>query len=374
MHARPQLFHDLSRCVIAALPEVRVTRSRLYALMAIGMILAGRVSLPAIARQLNPTGHHLSTERRLRRFLANPQVTVPTLWHPVLQRALPRLIRRDALLVFDPTPCGKRATLLMLGLVVHHRVLPVAWRVVPQQERWPTPMATALDEMVAAVAPLFPPHGTVTVLLDRGLVGADIVDTIRRFGWMVVLRLHNDRHDQTRVRLANGTECRVVDLLSGPGQRRVLPVQLFKQRHWRDGWLTIHWDTRAREPFVLFSDRCGGRDRVREYRKRVHCEATYADWKRRGFRLSDTRLTGLDRIDRLMAVLALVTWWLHGLGQTVIKRGWRRRYDRSDRRDVSLIKLGRLHLLTCLDAEHRVPLPLDLPPPALPTRRLQTVR
>jgi hypothetical protein len=49
-----------------------------------------------------------SIERRLRRFLANPRVTVETLWRPLLPALLPALLRRwvgqEVVLVCDPTP------------------------------------------------------------------------------------------------------------------------------------------------------------------------------------------------------------------------------------------------------------------------------
>ena len=89
MTARSQLFHDLQQAFIHLLPRARVTRIRVLALFVTGVVLARSVNLLAVAGQLGAgrhgAGRLLSTERRLRRLLANPAVTSGTLWPPVLR-------------------------------------------------------------------------------------------------------------------------------------------------------------------------------------------------------------------------------------------------------------------------------------------------
>ncbi len=104
--------------------------------------------------------------------------------------------------------------------------------------------------------------------------------------------------------------------------------------------LTIHWDRAAREPWVLVSDRPGGVPRVREYRRRVRAEATYQDCKRRGFGIEASKVTDLARLDRLLLALHLALWWGTQLGHRAIRTGQRRRFDRSDRRELSVLRLG----------------------------------
>jgi hypothetical protein len=74
--------------VEALVPHERVTRVRGLAIFAVGMIWAGTVPLHQVAAAL-PLGMPVpSTERRLRRLLANPAVTVETLWRPLLPHLL----------------------------------------------------------------------------------------------------------------------------------------------------------------------------------------------------------------------------------------------------------------------------------------------
>lgn len=130
------------------------------------------------------------------------------------------------------------------------------------------------------------------------------------------------------------------DLITGPGQHWGGQGQLYPSVGWRDVGLTIWWDTGQAEPWVLLSDQPGGPARAHEYRHRARCEATYQDCKRRIFGLEASKLATLERLDRLLLALHLAYWWATRLGLLTIRHGQRRRYDRADRRDLSVVRLG----------------------------------
>lgn len=341
----------------ALLPGVRVTRCRVLVLFAAGVLWANAVTLLKVAAALPLAAADPSTERRLKRFLTNPAVSVETLWQPLLPVLLRAVGNQELAIVFDPTPYRDRATILCLGLVVRHRVLPLLWRVVPQQEPWPAPLPPILREMLTTLNAALPAGCQVTLLADRGLVGPTLLDCAQAVGWHIVLRLRAGAGEETRIRLGDGPEQRLADLPSGPGQRYGGPAAIFKGAGWRSGYLTIHWNAAAKEPWVLFSDRPGGPDRVREYRRRVRTEATYQDEKGRGFGLERSKLVALDRIDRLVLAVHLALWWGYGLGLQVIRNGQRARFDRRDRRDLSVLRIGRTACLKTLDRDHLPALP-----------------
>jgi hypothetical protein len=350
------------RQVETLLPSERVTRCRVLALFAAGIVWAGSVTLLKVAAALPVPATDPSTERRFKRFLTNPSVTVDALWQPLLPVLLRGLGRREVLLVFDPTPYRGCATVLVVGVVCRHRILPLAWRVMPQQDPWPQPLRETLEPLLRAIAAALPPGTTATLLADRGLVGPTVVDCARAVGFHVVLRLRAGAGEETRVRLDGGPECRVADLPTAPGQRLASPAAIFKEAGWRTGFLTIHWDRAAAEPWVLFSDRPAGPARVREYRTRARAEATYADEKGRGFVLERSKVVALDRLERLLLAVHLALWWAYGLGLRVVRNGWRRRFDRRDRRDLSLVRLGRTACLEALDHDRLPALPFRLTP------------
>jgi hypothetical protein len=339
-------LHAWTRQVQRLLPLVHATRAATLAAFTLGILWSGTVTLAHVAAALPLSACLPSRERRLRRFLANERVHVPSLWRPLLPVLLASLGQRELCFVFDPTPYRECATLLCLGLVWRGRVLPVAWRVVPQQTSWPERMETLVTAMLTEVAAALPAGVTATLLADRGLVGPGIIDATQRVGWHVVLRLRAGAGEATLIRLGDGPPQRLATLPTGPGQRWEGPVAMFQDAGWRDGSLTIRWAAAAAEPWVLFSDRPGGAARVREYRRRATVEATYQDVKSRGFGLERSKVVALERIDRLLLVLHLALWWAVGLGLQTIRTGQRPRFDRRHRRELSLVRLGRT---ACLD-------------------------
>jgi hypothetical protein len=199
------VVHAWTAQLHALLPEARVTRVRGLGIFSVGMARAGTVRVNRVARA-SPLGVRvLSTERRLRRFLANPQVTVTTLWQPLLPHLLARWVAREAVLVFDPTPFGATWTIVWVGIVVHRRVLPLTWRLVSQQEPWPETLATLLPALLAPIAAALPPGCRVTLLGDRGVAGPPLIDAAQSLGWDVVMRLNVGASQTHRVRLCSGS-------------------------------------------------------------------------------------------------------------------------------------------------------------------------
>lgn len=356
MQTRLRLLHTWQRQLRLLLPTVRATRVAVLALLSLGILWAGAVGLPRVAAALPLPVADPSTERRLRRWLANPGVVVRELWAPLLPRLLADKRGQEVLLVFDPTPQNAAATVLVLGVVDHKRVLPVAWRVVPQQEPWPERQIAYLRALFAEVAAALPPGCTVTLIADRGVTGPELIDLCREVGWHYLLRQSASAAQAHRA-LADGVERPLWDLVTGPGQRWAGRVRLFKGAGWRTVELTIRWDRAAAEPWVLVSDRPAGAARVREYRRRTRVEATYQDGKTRGFNLERSRVRDLERLDRLLLALYLALWWAAQLGLRAIRTGRRRRFDRADRRDLSVVRLGRLELEERLLHDRCPPLP-----------------
>lgn len=345
------------------LPQERQRRIRALALFSLGMIQAETVRLHRVAAALPLPATVPSTERRLQRFLANDRVGVRTLWQPLLPHLLAGWAGREATLVFDPTPYGATGTLLWIGIVWQGRALPLGWQHVPQQEPWPATLPVLLEALLRPIAAAMPASCTVTLIADRGVSGPGLLDVARNLGWEVVLRLNVGAQQAHRVRLADGREVRLGEWMAEAGPRWRGAVQLFKAAGWRTGELTIHQSPGASEPWVLFSTRPAGIARVREYRQRVRVEATFADTKRRGWGLEQSRVRQAAHVERLLLVWHLALWWLYVLGLHVIRSGQRTRCDRPHRRERSVLRLGWLWLRDCLH-HGRLPALLFRPVPA----------
>jgi hypothetical protein len=69
-------------------------------------------------------------------------------------------------------------------------------------------------------------------------------------------------------------------------------------------------------------------------------EEMFADFKRHGFDLESTHLRHFLRLSRLTLCVALLYLWCVAFGTTIIKRGLRYLVDRTDRRDLSIFRIG----------------------------------
>lgn len=352
MSSRWQVWHDWTVQLRALLPALRITQVRLLALFVVGMSEAGTVRLHQVAAALPLPVRVPSTERRLGRFLANAAISGERVWQPLLPVLLAPWAGQAVTLVFDPTPLGKTWTVLWVGIVCHRRVLPLAWRLVPQQTAWPDRLAGLLPGLLDPIGTALPAGCHVTLLADRGVSGPALLDACVGRGWAVVLRLNVDGTQAHRLRLPAADAAATgwaedVRLWEVAGQVRSgwhTPAQIFKGAGWRSGHLTVYQRRGDTERWVLFSTQPGGYARVREYARRSRVEATFADGKRRGWGLEQSHVRQEAHLDRLLLVWHLTLWWLHGLGLTVIQRGGRAHYDRRDRRDRSVLRLGWLWL------------------------------
>ncbi len=143
---------DLNECIDYMMGEVArtsqgdVARSawtrsaKTLALCVLGIILSQSAVLQRMAEAIALGGiseaKMPSIERRFARFVANERVQVSKIWKPFLTQVLAYWKGKAVQLVLDCTPFDDRAIIVYLGLVVHSRVLPVAWRIMPAQEKW----------------------------------------------------------------------------------------------------------------------------------------------------------------------------------------------------------------------------------------------
>src|SRR5437660_3360957 len=115
-------------------------QKKTLALVVLGIILAGSAVLQRIAESVQLAGlserKMPSIDRRFARFVANERIVVSEVWKQFLGQVLPSWHGKPIRLILDCTPCGDKATIVYLGLLVHSRVLPLMWRVMPLQEEW----------------------------------------------------------------------------------------------------------------------------------------------------------------------------------------------------------------------------------------------
>lgn len=373
MQTRLRLLHTLPADLAHWLPDVRATRRKGLALVVAGVLWGGSVKLPRRAAALPLDRASIpSMARRIQRWLANDAIGPDDLWTPLLPPLLTRLAGAAPVVVLDPTdlPDGRR--LVVLGVAVRQRVLPLAWAWQPSQEPWAARLAELVTAFATRVNAAWPTAVVPTLLADAGLSGAEVLGAWVDAGWHYLLRLPVNHNSSHRVRVADGHEGALWDLVTGPGQHWHEPVASFKGAGWIPGQLTIHWAPGYADPWILVRDQIAGYPAVVRYAHRSHLDATFQDAKSRVFDLPASKITAPARLARLVVALVLALWWAALLALQIIHRGQRTRYERADRRECGLFRIGLAVFPHLCDAPRRRVTPLS-PCPHRPSRP-QTVR
>jgi len=316
----------------------------------VAMCLAGHCHSGRLAAAAVSGAKPASSQRRWERLVANPDLDAEAAITELAESVLQNWSGRTLLLVLDETPNRGDLRCMRLGVAYRKRLLSLAAVCYPT-DRPPRPMPRLICAMLRKVAKLMPPGARVTLLCDRGLAWPVIVDCVRGLGWGHVVRLQHS----TRVTLPDGKIVAAGDLVRRPGQSYGGRVRIFKKAGWRDARLSIRWDARSDEPWILAARSDGGPGGLRAaqaYVKRSWCEQTFRDEKSSGFCWDKSHVRDPERALRVVLVMVLATLLSISLGTWLLKAGRRRELDPHARRRLSIFQLGLRWLKHLLSLDH----------------------
>src|SRR5207245_2809644 len=171
-------------------------QKKTLALFVLGIVLSGTVVLQRIAESLFLHGiceaKMTSIERRLARFVGNSRIVVSQIWKGFMSQMLAYWRDQKLRLVLDCTPMDERACIVYLGLLVHSRVLPVAWCVMPAQEKWEQGQWEIVGRLLDSIIPHLG-EADCTLLADRGLASFALVQLCQNRKWHYLLRVCKDQ-------------------------------------------------------------------------------------------------------------------------------------------------------------------------------------
>jgi len=347
----------MSKALSQFLPTLRATRRRNLAGLAAGLHLAEHVHLSRVAAHRPGTATLSSKTMQLRRFLANEAVNPWACYRPLARYLLEEAAASGRVrLLLDTLELSGRRQILMAALAYRRRALPLAWQV-----RRQTGVTDAAQQkaLLGRIQPLMPENADVVVIGDGEFHATGLMARIERYGWHFCLRLHRDTH----VRLADGARSdgawHALDELAPPeGERRYLDgAYLTRDEPYGPVGLALAYDEGEDEPLLIATDQTASGAAadyltVRTYsrQRRIFCdwiEELFGDLEGGGFQLHRSRLYKPKRLSRLLLGLAWAYVGLACVGAWVIKRGLRQLVDRTDRRDRSLVEIGRRWLQRC---------------------------
>lgn len=337
-----RLYHSISQQLDEFHPGERVTRRRNLALFMTGLFLANSVHLSHVVRKWPTEGKLPSLVNRLRRFLKNPRLDVPSLYQPVAETLLSPFLQGEPeaplRLILDTTKIGFSHRLLTVSIAYKKRALPLAWSV--HRGRKGHVSAAEQIRLLEQIRPLIETPSAspaVCVLGDSAFGTAQLISYLRERGWDFVLRTSG----QPLVFTGELPWQRLTEMPLSEGQTRLIGPIRFTRKHELEGVeLVMHWDEGEEEPWYLLTSREASLQTIHRYEVRMWTEELYGDLKGHGFDLEATQLLHAERLDRLMLGVCLTYVWLITLGSSVVKRGLRHLVDRKDRRDKSYFRIG----------------------------------
>src|SRR5690348_7592769 len=240
------------------------------------------------------------------RLLGNPLVLSDEIMEPFARDVLEQAVAgsKPVVLIMDQSKLSDRHQVLMLALRYGERALPLAWRVETTQGAIGFDTQKALLE---AVAPWIPAGATVRLLGDRFYGTADLIGWCQERAWDYRLRLKGN------LVVFDGTGKTTTGKCAKDRVYYLENVELTGRRA-RTHIGIIH-DPGHAEPWIIAMSEQPGYLRTLEYSQRWGIEPMFSDFKSRGFGIENTQLRYVDRLDRLILVMALALYVAVSTGQ-----------------------------------------------------------
>lgn len=339
-----QRYHSLFRQIRQVWPKERITRVRTLTWFMVGILWAHSVHLSHIANHMFGQAQRSSKEQRLRRWLKNPAVRVHRWYAPVARSLLAEAARHGTIrLLADGTQVSANHRLLMVALAYRRRALPIAWSWVAD---YSAPSSSRQQcALLAHIRPLLPAGARVIFIGDSEFCGTAVKRLLESWPWDYIVR-HKGDH---RVLLPDQEGWRRFDsLVDRAGHRFWVMNARLTRAHAHPCHLLVYWRRGEPDPWLLATNLTDPVAVYRLYSRRMWIEELFGDLKKHGFDIEQTHLYHFLRLSRLTLVAALLYVFLVAFGSYVIKRGWRKLVDRTDRRDLSIFRIGYDMLVRCL--------------------------
>jgi hypothetical protein len=301
-HVGEGIIDDLA----ARLPRQRKTQRVKLGLLVATMLEARSANLMDLAAALpRPTERLDMRYQWIERLLANPRLEADAVMAPYARELLARAAAsgRRLVLILDQTRATARHQVLMLGLRVGTRALPLAWRV--RETRGSIGFAEQ-EGLVRLVAAWLPAGAGAVLMGDRFYGSPDLILLCRSLGWDYRLRLKGDLLVTVEGGETTMGEC------AARGER-LLPSVGLTARGVPTNIAIVH-EPGHPEPWIIAMSERPSAYRAFDYGLRWGIEAMFSDFKSRGFGLEDSQIRHADRLARLLLVMALALHWAVSAG------------------------------------------------------------
>jgi hypothetical protein len=339
------LYHTWFQRIRELRPNQRITQTRNFVWLIIGIYQSRSVCLTRIAGKIPGPAKLLSSARRLSRLLDNPAIRVREWYEPLAREWLETQFRHvgEIRLIVDGTKIGFGHQLLIVCLAYRKRAIPIAWTWV----RHVRGHSTAVKQLalLAYVRKLIPKGAAVFLVGDCEFGSVAVLRQLDRWHWFYVLRQKTD----TGVWFNEKSDWQPFgSYIHKPSQSFWLGRGYLTASEIYPVNLLVHWEVGEREPWCLATNLPDLRMALQFYRLRMWIEEMFGDLKKHGFDLERTMLRHFERLSRLTLAVALLYIWLISIGTRMVRDGLRNLVDRTDRRDLSIFQIGLRFIERCV--------------------------
>jgi hypothetical protein len=346
-----RLYNSVIAKVKQIVPKEHAYRKRNLAWLITGMFHGRSVHLSKIANRIPSDSRRESLVRRLSRFFQNPQVRVRLWYEPVARELLEAAAQAgDIRLIVDGSKVAFEHQLLMVALAYRRRALPIAWTWV----RGPKGHSSAWKQqaLLEYVHQLIPEQATVILTGDSEFT--PLQEVAIKWGWFYALR-HKGSHLYRSH--PKGAWQQVASLVTMAGQQVWLENIELTKGHQHHCHFFAYWQRGEKEPWLIATNLPTAQKTRLHYSRRMWIEEMFGDFKGHGVDLEKSHLRHFQRLSRLTLAVSLLYIWLVAFGSAQIKNGKRSLVDRTDRRDLSIYRIGHDLLIRYLVNEKTFTIP-----------------
>ncbi len=331
-----QLYRSLYARLVMLLPQEVDSRLTNMVYLMMGIFLSESVQTGRMASRIPLRVKRLSIVRRLERFLDNPGVRVRDWYKEVARDLLKKASASGVIqLIIDGSKVSFGHQLLLVALVYRGRALPIAWTwVVGARGHSTQHKQLALLSYVRSLLPVEVP---VSLVGDTEFGHCLVLEQLDIWHWQYALR----QAGQLLVWPPGSTDWRRLDsLLTTPGDWYWLPYTNLTQANAYPTRLLLCWKRGEQKPWLLATNLTHPPDILRLYSRRMGIEELFGDCKGHGFDLESSHLRSFRHLSRLTLAVMLLYVWLAAEGTQALIQGRAPALDRTDRRDLSVFRLG----------------------------------
>lgn len=305
-------------------------RTKFAAAFVLALLRVRTVTFPRLALSLNPHAKQASNQRRLQRFFSGFKLDLDA-----FARLLLALVPSSGRLVItlDRThwQVGRvHLNVLLFGIAHRGVAFPIIWSLLGkagdsnQAER---------AKLLSRLLKIIPQNRIKAIVADREFIGEGWFEMLEGAKLPFVIRIRKNARVKSRSRTRSAGEW-IRSLTPGTvvSRRRRVGIYGHKllltslRRHEEDG------------DVILASNRAFP-DALAVYSERWSIETLFQSLKSRGFKLEATRLKDDERLERLLALLALAFAFAYRVGEWLVERN-PLRVKRHGRKERSVFRLG----------------------------------